>query len=296
MLKSNKSNNSTKRKVKTSQTKAKKNNTSKAQNTRNEKVTDVVENIQQNIKSLHNMCNSSEQSQSSSITQSNNVSNQKDMEVNSIENKNITFDIYTNNARLSAFNNSYLTTKEFSLKRSPDDLFNLIYSEQVTLTLPNRSWSIHFTEIPIRCIVISEINLHHNSGSGFIPLYTKQIIFHEKMEYEIFLFNSKASEKNLSPMETITDVMNVITYTNNLKLCNGGPDVSLYNNINLECAYRDNKEKWRHNLCSLEVSEGDTCELCLSLKDILKRHIQRNKQSSRTKNFNGSGKRKRTSL
>lgn len=116
------------------------------------------------------------------------------------------------------------------------------------------------------------------------------------MEYEIFLFNLKASEKNLFPIETVADVMNVITYTNNLKLCSGGPKVSLYNNVNLECAYRDNKEKWRHNLCSLEVSEGDTCELCLSLQDVIKRYIQRNKQSSRTKNFNGSGKRKRTSL
>nr|XP_050854638.1 uncharacterized protein LOC127065817 [Vespula vulgaris] len=294
MLKSSKSNNSTKKKVK--RTKEKKNNSSKLQNTKNEKVTDVVKNIKQNIKpsQLHGICNSSEQSQSSSITQLNNVSNQKDIERNLIENKNITFQIYANNP--PSFNSSYLTTKDLSLKRNPDDLFNLIYSEQVTLTLPNRSWSIYFTEIPIRCIVVSEITLHHDSGLGFIPLYTKQIIFHEKMTYEIFLYNSKASEKNLSPIETITDVMNIITYTNNLKLCSGGPAVSLYNNINIECAYRDNKEKWRHNLCSLEVSEGDTCELCLSLKDILNRHVQRNKSSSRTKNFNGSGKRKRTSL
>lgn len=116
----------------------------------------------------------SEQSQSSSITQSNNISNQEDMEKSSIE-KNITFDIYTNNARLPSFDSSYLTTNEFSLKRSPDDLFNLIYTKQVTLTLPNRSWSIHLTEMPIRCIVVSEISLHHDSGSGFIPLYTKQV-------------------------------------------------------------------------------------------------------------------------
>ncbi|KAL2728708.1 uncharacterized protein V1478_006340 [Vespula squamosa] len=294
MLKSSKSNNSTKRKVKNNQTKTKKNNSSKSQNIKNKKVINAIKDIQQNKSQLGNICNSSEQSQSSSQTKSNNISDQKDIEKNSIENKNITFQIYANNP--PSFDSSYLTTNDFSLKRSPDDLFNLIYSEQVTLTLPNRSWSIHFTEIPIRCIVVSEITLHHDSGSGIIPLYTKQIIFHEKMVYEIFLFNSKASEKNLSPIETITDVMNIITYTNNLKLCSGGPAVSLYSNINIECAYRDNKEKWRHNLCSLEVSEGDTCELCLSLKDILKRHIQRNKQSSRTKTFNGSGKRKRTAL
>lgn len=120
------------------------------------------------------ICHLSEQSQSSSITQSNNVSNQEDMERNSIE-KNITYDIYTSNARLPSFDSSYLTTNEFSLKRSPDDLFNLIYTRQVTLTLPNRSWSIHLTEMPIRCIVVSEISLHHDSGSGFVPLYTKQV-------------------------------------------------------------------------------------------------------------------------
>ncbi|KAK2575745.1 hypothetical protein KPH14_003635 [Odynerus spinipes] len=264
MLKSCKSNYSTKRKAKNSTAKTKKNNLGKSQHIKNTKVTKAKD-VQQNTKSSHlkDTCVTStfqlrSQSESSSGIQPSNALHQKSTEINLVQNKNNILEINNSYVQLPALDGGpHLNSKEFSMKRSPDELFNLIYTGQITLTLPNRSWSIHYAEIPIHCIVVSEISLHHDSGSGFVPLYTKQIIFYEKMYYDIFLFNSKASGQNLSPiMESIADVMNIIAYTNNLKLCSGGPEVSLYNNVNLECAYRDNKEKWRHNLCSLEVSEG----------------------------------------
>lgn len=310
MLKSSKLNHSSKRKAKNSMAKTKKNNFRESQKTKNVKMTNA-ESIQQNHKSLHSedICVSPtdhqlhSQCESSEEIKTNNAFVQKHADITLMQNKNSISEINNSiseirnsNILLSPFHDSYFETPEFSMKRNPYDLFNSIYTGKFILTLPNRSWSMHFTEKPIRCIVASEINVHNDSGIGFVPLYTKQIVFYEKMNYDIFLFNSKASEKNLpATLESIADVMNVIIHTDDLKLCSGGPDVNLYNNVNLECAYRDNREKWRHNLCSLEVSKGDTCELCLSLEDILKRHVQRNKQFSRTKGISGSGKRKRTS-
>lgn len=308
MLKSSKSNNFIKKRAKSSTTKTKKNNAGNLRNLKNTKLIKVKE-IKKTTKSSYlkdkstpTNCTASIPNQLSLQTESsleieqNKVCNQENTGINLLQNEKNLLDINNSNISLSRSNNCYSNAQVFPIKRNSVELFNLIYTEQVALTLPNRSWSIHYTEIPIRSIVVSQVTFHNDSALGFVPHYTKQIIFYEKMNYDIFLFNSKASVKNLpSTMETIGDVTHIIDHTNNLKLCSGGPEVSLYGSVNLECAYKDNKERWRHNLCSLEVSEGDTCKLCLSLESVLLRLIKRNKQSLKPKNVSSSGKRKRTS-
>ncbi|KAI4497396.1 hypothetical protein M0802_007407 [Mischocyttarus mexicanus] len=277
--------NKVKKRTKSNQNKVKKNKRSKLlkKSTTNRM---VVEYKQTDSLTINN--SSSGQSQSSSSIQPRNLSDQKKVDKNSIENKKPVVPVNVKNGR---FLNSY--ESEFTLEQSQDDLFNLLHTQQITLTLPNRSWSIHFTDKPVRSFVLSEISLHSDSGSGFIPHYSKQVVFHERMAYEIFLFNSKTIDNDFSPIETVADVMHVIAYTNNLKLCSGGPEVSSCKNINLECAYKD-KNRWRHNLCSLRVSVGDICPLCLTLKDKLKQSMQRIKQS-KTRTSTVSGKRKKRS-
>uniref|UniRef100_A0A0C9RNP8 CysS_0 protein n=1 Tax=Fopius arisanus TaxID=64838 RepID=A0A0C9RNP8_9HYME len=56
-------------------------------------------------------------------------------------------------------------------------LFDRIrYSEDAVSTLPDRSWAIHCTELPVKRIVISEMIMHNIGGSGLEPFYIKQVI------------------------------------------------------------------------------------------------------------------------
>lgn len=98
-----------------------------------------------------------------------------------------------------------------------------------------------------------------------------QIVFDENMNYEMFFLNAKASMiDNSFKIETLTDLANVTMFANDIKLCSGGPATFLYANVNPECAYRDQYGRWRHNLCTLEVTDNvDTCEACLSLIKML---------------------------
>lgn len=91
----------------------------------------------------------------------------------------------------------------------------------------------------------------------------------------------------------MADFESLLDHVDSLTLCEGGPDVIRYRNVNPECAYKDSKNKWRHNLCTLEVNDGNTCEACTSLEDILKRHIQRLKPSIKCRSTSHMIRRKR---
>lgn len=98
------------------------------------------------------------------------------------------------------------------------------------------------------------------------------------MDYELFFLNAKASmTKKPRVVKTLADLMHVIAFVDNVKLCSGGPEIILYANVNPECAYRDPQGRWRHNLCTLEVTDGDICESCVSLIEILQRNVKRNR-------------------
>ncbi|XP_015122746.1 uncharacterized protein LOC107045124 [Diachasma alloeum] len=174
-------------------------------------------------------------------------------------------------------------------------LFDRIrYSEDAVSTLPNRSWAIHCTELPVKKIVVSEMIMHNVDGSGLEPFYIKQIVFDEKLNFDIFLLNSRTVLKDKpSSIHSMEDFETLLDHVQSLKLCSGGPDYQLYSHITPECAYKDPTNKWRHNLCTLEVNDCDTCESCLSLDDILKRHAQRVKPSVKHKNGIAMTRRKR---
>ncbi|XP_034937860.1 uncharacterized protein [Chelonus insularis] len=149
-------------------------------------------------------------------------------------------------------------------------------SDEVISLLPNKSWGMHCTDVPIKRIVLGELILYNLHGRGFEPFYVKQIIFDEKLNFEIFLLNTRAVLKEkIPPIRSVSDFESVLDYVNSLKLCSGGPDFNKYNKVTPECAYKDQLNKWRHNLCTLEVTDGDVCESCASLDDVLKRHAQR---------------------
>lgn len=138
--------------------------------------------------------------------------------------------------------------------------------------------------------------LSSDRNSYNLYLYFLQIVFDEKMNYELFFLNAKAFTTNKSyVVETLADITHIITFVDNIKLCSGGPETTLHANVNLECAYRDPQGRWRHNLCTLEIIDGDTCESCLSLIELLKRNGKRNKVLTR-KDFVDTAKRKESSL
>lgn len=110
----------------------------------------------------------------------------------------------------------------------------------------------------------------------------------------MFLLNSKTVLKDKpSSVGTMADFESVLDYVESLKLCTGGPNISQYSDISPECAYKDPYNKWRHNLCMLEVHDCDICESCASLEDILKRHSQRVKSPLKLRNNMVVSKRKR---
>ncbi|XP_008555081.1 uncharacterized protein LOC103576575 [Microplitis demolitor] len=174
-------------------------------------------------------------------------------------------------------------------------LFNHIcYSEDVVSMLPNRSWAIHCTEEPLKRIVVSEISMVNLHGRGFEPFYIKQIVLDEKLNFELFLINAKTVLKDKPcSISSISDFESVLDYVSSLKLCGGGPEVTKYNNVSPECAYKDPYNKWRHNLCTLEVHDCDVCEACVSLEEILKRHSQRTKSPLKSRNHVVVAKRKK---
>ncbi|KAF7992134.1 hypothetical protein HCN44_001459 [Aphidius gifuensis] len=177
-------------------------------------------------------------------------------------------------------------------------LFDKIrYSEEATSALPNRSWAIHCADVPAKRIVVSEMIIEHSPERGVEPFYPKQIVIDDKLNYELFLQTTRTVLKNKSSsIRSMTDFESLLDHVSSLKLCSGGPNVIQYNNINPECAYKDSKNKWRHNLCTLELNKDDddvdvdnnnmnnTCDACLSLEDILKRHVQRLKPSLKQRN------------
>ncbi|XP_014607799.1 PREDICTED: uncharacterized protein LOC106788764 [Polistes canadensis] len=282
MLKTRKIGYSIRKKIRSNQTKVKKKKKKCSKSRKKMKTNGRVEEYKPS--DLLTMNGSSPgQSHSSSTTQLSNPPDQKKVEK------------YSDTKAIVPFNNKkiiLLHKNKYTWEQSQDDLFHFLHTQRIRLTLPNRSWSIHFTDKPIRSIVISEITLYCNSMSGYIPHYLKQVVLHERMAYEIFLFNSKIID-DLSPIESVPDLMKVISKINNVKLCYGGPEVSSSKNINLECAYKDNN-KWRHNLCTMRVSKGDTCASCLTLEDKLKKCIERTKRL-KTKTSSKSRKRKRKS-
>ncbi|CAD6221320.1 GSCOCG00005146001-RA-CDS [Cotesia congregata] len=174
-------------------------------------------------------------------------------------------------------------------------LFNDIrFSDDVVSVLPDRSWAIHCTEEPVKRIVVSEISMVNFHGRGFEPFYVKQIIFDEKLNFELFLINSRTVLKDKPAyIKSITDFESLLDYVSGVKLCAGGPEFTKYSNVSPECAYKDPYSKWRHNLCTLEVHDADVCEACESLDEILKRHSQRTKSPLKSRNNVVATKRKK---
>lgn len=95
-----------------------------------------------------------------------------------------------------------------------------------------------------------------------------------------------------SVANSIKEFEDIVGYIDDIELCSGGPGVDEYGNVDLECAYKDPTEKWRHNLCSLEMADDPVCKYCLSLKEILQRHVQRKKLNTRGLPYSRKEKRK----
>ena len=109
-----------------------------------------------------------------------------------------------------------------------------------------------------------------------------QIVFDEKLNFNLYLINSRMVLKDKpTRIATMHDFEDLVDYVNNLKVCAGGPPIRRYSNVNPECAYRDSLQNWRHNLCSLEIVNGAACESCLSLDEILRRAAQRSSKRSK---------------
>ncbi|XP_015519642.1 uncharacterized protein LOC107224188 [Neodiprion lecontei] len=172
-------------------------------------------------------------------------------------------------------------------------LFERIYSDLIVPKMPNCSWAIHRSPLPNKTIVASELTAWTEHNVEVAPLYIKQIVFDQKLNFEVFFVNTKMVLKDKpSAPQTVEEFEHILAYIDNIKLCPGGPAVTEFSNVSIECAYKDPTERWRHNLCSLEAVGELVCKSCFSLQEILQRHVQRNKVNGRSLPYSRTEKRK----
>lgn len=162
-------------------------------------------------------------------------------------------------------------------------LFERIFFGMVDPKMPDGSWALHRSLSQNKTIVASQLGTAGENGLEIAPLYIKQIVFDQKLNFEVFFVNTRTVLKDKPKVpESLEEFQDILAYISDIKLCEGGPAVVEYSNVDLECAYKDPTEKWRHNLCSLETNDESVCKSCFSLQEILQRHVQRNKLSGRS--------------
>ena len=61
---------------------------------------------------------------------------------------------------------------------------------------------------------------------------------------------------------SVDEMDSILQQADNLKLCSGGPSVDIYPDVLSDISFKDTINKWRHNLCSLVISTGNSCESC----------------------------------
>lgn len=72
---------------------------------------------------------------------------------------------------------------------------------------------------------------------------------------------------------SVEEMDSILQQADSLRLCLGGPAADSYPDVISEISIKDITNKWRHNLCGLVISTGDSCESCERLFQIFQKQV-----------------------
>lgn len=101
----------------------------------------------------------------------------------------------------------------------------------------------------------------------------------DQLHVQLFLGQKNVELESISDPKSQEDLENILIKVDKLVLCTGGPKTATFKNIRLQCAYKDEKNRWRHNCCPIIISKGNICQHCVSLHERIRRYIDRQRNS-----------------
>ncbi|XP_058805799.1 uncharacterized protein LOC131672530 [Phymastichus coffea] len=164
------------------------------------------------------------------------------------------------------------STFQTPLQQSEKDMnlrsFDQIYQNSDKIKLPNSMWGYHKNDKDNNIMVFSKIKWF-STNACTLPLYERQVIFHESSELKIYINNT------FSPLETprprdIAEMEQVLLDVDRLSLCSGGPSIEFAQTAAL--AQKDHAVgRWRHKYCPIIVANYENiCKYCSSINQVFR--------------------------
>lgn len=125
-------------------------------------------------------------------------------------------------------------------------------------------------------LVFSELDIVSSThGAQKVPIYTKKVLLDDQLHVQLFLGQKNIELESINDPKSQEDLENLLVKVDKLVICTGGPEVKACTKIHLQCAYKDEKNKWRHNRCPIIIMKGSVCQYCVSLHKTLAQNIDR---------------------
>ncbi|XP_067213616.1 uncharacterized protein [Linepithema humile] len=172
------------------------------------------------------------------------------------------------------------TSPSISISKEEDNyliekqkVFQEILHGKKNISLPEVSWGFHriFKFPPLLIFSYADRFVTQNC------VISKQIIIHDDLQYNVYFLGQEALS-NQHILEDIDDINLLLEHANSIVLCQGGPSILCFENIQPLCAKKDLiTNTWRHNKCLLQTNGEKICKFCVSLHSTLQRNVDRNK-------------------
>lgn len=91
---------------------------------------------------------------------------------------------------------------------------------------------------------------------------------------KLYIYN-KHLENIIHTPTSKEELEHLLVKVDKLLLCQGGPETTLNQNIHLQCAYKDESNRWRHASCPIIIDSGSICRFCWNLDKRIARYTDR---------------------
>lgn len=154
-------------------------------------------------------------------------------------------------------------------------LFNSIWNDEIKITLPSRSWAMHYLEENTnKYIVLSEMSLQTNNDLNVVRKMTinfdDSIIKTFIKNKEIDILNDRLT--SLFPIDDVKVLEIILQSFSEISICTGGPAISLNPDLDFsdEVATIEPTGIWRHVQCVfVKTNEEGYCYKCAELFDAM---------------------------
>lgn len=152
-------------------------------------------------------------------------------------------------------------------------LFNGIWNDEIKITLPSRSWAMHYVEENTnKYMVISEMSLQTNNDLNVVRkmIMSDSIIKTYIKDKEIDILNDQHT--SLFPIDDVKGLEIFIRSFSEMSMCTGGPAISLNPDLDFsdEVATIEPTGIWRHVQCVfIKTNAEGYCYKCAELFDAM---------------------------